>query len=164
MLIKSNLSLSPFLPFWRRRSVFTFIIFFGYIWPVGWKNCATAAGEAFHHGSSLIFICILEDLLEEEHARVNCILLGVLQNITFNFRLYFVPIFLCFRTRGVANLLCFLCLSQASSVFSQREPWNILLLFLHHDFDALKSVNFFCSSCDDIPVQVELQMVDSAWL
>lgn len=151
----SNLSLSPLLSFRRRRSVLAFIVFLWDIRPICWKNRPTACLETFHHGFSFLLIGILEDFLEEQHARINWVLFWMFNDVFFNLILYLIPVFLCFGTWRITDLLCFLGLSQTSRVFSQRKPWDILLFLLHHDFYAFKSMYFFSSCSYNVSIEIE---------
>ena len=145
----SIFSFLPLLTLWWWRSVPSFIILFRNIIPVGWQNCSATCLEAFHHCSSFIRISIFENFFEKLHSRIFSIVLRMSLDVSFNFLPNLIPVLFCFGAWGIVDLCFFFGFWKSLSILSKREPVQILLLLLHHNFDACKPVNLFRPCCDN---------------
>lgn len=161
---KSYLSFFPFLSFWWRGSIFTFIIFFRDIIPVCRENCSSTGLKTFHHCLSFFLISIFENLFEKCHTWILTILFSMLQNLSFDLSVNFIPISFDFGAWWINYFIFCLAFRNSKSISSKKGPILALWFFFHDHFDLIKSVYRFWSRGDYFFEKNQIKMIFSSSL
>lgn len=156
----SNFWFFPLLSLRRRYPVLSLVIFLLDICPICREHCSSTCLEALHHSFSFLRVTLPINLLEEGHAWVLTVVLTMLKHVAFNLFINFVPILPYFWARGVGDLFLGFSLRNAKSVSSQESPVLTLLLLLHHDFNAIKTMSDLRSNRDDISKKDQVKFID----
>jgi hypothetical protein len=158
----SVLWLPPLLPAGRLRTVLPLVVLFGDVVPVSGKDSSAAGLEALHHGSPLLLITVLVDLLEEQRPSIDSVLLVVIQDVPIDLLAKLVPVVLHLGTGGVVELTLLHALRNTQSVPSQEAPVLVWHLLLHDDLDGVQSQVVFGTHSIDLLEQSQVQLVEAS--
>jgi len=84
----------------------------------------------------------------------------MLQDVSLDFLVNFVPVFFNFGASRIGDFLLGLSLWDAESISSQERPIVALSLLFHDYFNAVEAMIGFGAHWNDLPKKYQIEMID----